>query len=213
MRLTASDALIVVDVQNDFTRGTMAVPGAAEIIAPINRVAAAIAHVIVVTDWHPPGHVSFASAHGVRHGDAVETAIGTQKVFNDHCVQGEWGAELDPDLALTKAELVFRKGYRADLDSFSAFYWNDETTSTGLSAYLKARGIERLFCAGLARFGCVMKSALGAARDGFTVAMIDDASKGRPNPVEDERSLERLAEAGVTWTSSLDLLGRGTKAA
>ena len=122
-------------------------------------------------------------------------------MFNDHCVQGTEGAELDPGLQLTKAELIFRKGYRSRVDSYGAFYENDGT-ATGLGAYLKARGIERVFCAGLARYGCVMQSALGAAREGFATYIVADASAGDRDV---EANNAKLEAAGVRWINSTEL--------
>ena len=207
MTLSDRDALIVVDVQNDFVSGTMAIPDAKRIIAPINAIAAAIANVVIATDWHPADHVSFASAHPGRvHGDSVTVFYGEQRVYHDHCVQGSWGAELDPDLLLGKAQLILRKGYRTGVESNGCFCENDGTTRTGLTEYLRARGIDRVYMTGLARFGCVMQSALGAARDGFTVLMVDDASAGRTRP--DEADMRKtLADAGIGWVESATLLG------
>jgi nicotinamidase/pyrazinamidase len=202
MQAIVTDALIVVDVQNDFVTGSMAIPDAKAIIEPINRLARIVPNVVVATDWHPIGHVSLASSHpGKRHGEIVSTFYGEQNVWHDHCVQETWGAELDPDLRLGMAQLVFRKGYRMGVESYGAFFENDGT-ATGLGAYLKARGVERVFCAGLARFGCVMHTALGAARDGFRVVMVDDASKGG---VEDEEKLRQLADVGVEWVGSAEI--------
>jgi nicotinamidase/pyrazinamidase len=201
MLITPKDVLIVVDAQVDFVSGTMAISGAEKIIMPINRAAEIFDHVVVVTDWHPAGHVSFHSSHpGTKHGDNIQAAYGSQGVFNDHCVQGTKGAELAPGLELTKAELTFRKGYRADVDSFGAFYENDNTP-TGLGPYLKARGFERVFCAGLARYGCVMQTALGAARDGFQSFIVSDASAGDRNVAENNA---KLAEAGVAWITTAE---------
>lgn len=203
MTLGHHDALLVIDVQNDFVSGSLAIPGAAQIIEPINAAARMFDHVIIVTDWHPEGHVSFASAHlGAAKGDSVSVFYGEQKVHADHCVQGSWGAELAPNLDLAKAQMTFRKGYRKDVDSYGAFYENDRETSTGLGAYLKARGIERVFCAGLARYGCVLQSALGAARDGFTVFMVRDASAGDFDREENDRL---IAAAGVQWLEMANL--------
>jgi nicotinamidase/pyrazinamidase len=199
MLVTSKDVFIVVDVQTDFVSGTMAITGAEKIIMPINRAAEIFEHVIVVTDWHPKGHISFSSNHqGAKHGEQVDAPYGKQGVFNDHCVQGTTGAELAAGLELTKAELIFRKGYREAVDSFGAFYENDNTP-TGLGAYVKARGFERVFCAGLARYGCVMQTALGAARDGFETFIVSDASAGDRN-VEENNA--KLAEAGVGWVST-----------
>ena len=205
MKPSAQDVLIVVDVQNDFVCGTMAIPDAKRIIAPINAMAAVFTNVVVATDWHPPGHVSFASAHGKAHGDVVPVFYGEQRVYHDHCVQQSWGAELDPELRLGGAQLILRKGYRPHVESNGCFYENDEVTRTGLAEYLRARGIGRVFCAGLARYGCVMQSALGAARDGFAVFMVDDASAGRPR--DDEAAVrKRIADAGIAWVHSREVL-------
>lgn len=207
MEITTQDVFLVVDVQNDFVSGSMAIPGSESIIGPINATAEAFEHVVVVTDWHPADHVSFASAHpGASHGDTVEVPYGEQRVWNDHCVQGSEGAQLAPGLELTKAELIFRKGYRTGVDSYGAFYENDVETRTGLGDYLKARGIERVFVSGLARYGCVMQTALGAAKDGFEVYMVDDAAEGRPTDPADEAAAEAtIAAAGIRWTHSTEL--------
>jgi nicotinamidase/pyrazinamidase len=207
MQISSRDALLVIDVQNDFTRGSMAIPGADSVIAPINRLAARFPNVIVVTDWHPPGHVSFASTHpGTRPGDTVPVSYGDQAVWADHCVQDSWGAQLDAGLALGSAQLVLRKGYRAEVDSYGCFYENDQSTATGLAAYLRARGITRVFCTGLARFACVAHSALGAARDGFAVVIVRDATAGRPRDTDAAMQSE-LDRAGVEWVGSHDLAG------
>jgi len=180
MATRTRDALIIIDVQNDFVSGSMAVPDAERVIAPINRLVEAIQTVIVVQDWHPPGHVSFASAHpGARHRDLITMQHGTQRVFHDHCIQGTAGAELDPRLRLATAELILRKGFKKEIDSHSAFFENDGKTSTGLAAYLRAREIEKLLCVGLTRYGCVMMSAEDAVREGFRVAIVDDACEDK----------------------------------
>lgn len=203
-RVADTDALIVVDVQNDFISGSMAIPDSKSIIPVINRLAQTFAHVIVAQDWHPPGHVSFASAHpGHKHGDTVAVSYGPQRVFNDHCVQGTNGAELDPGLELTRAELVLRKGYRRDVDSFSAFFENDQKTATGLAAYLRARGIKRVFCTGVALFGCVKATAEGGHREGFAALIIEDASKGRATTDgSSERAAAELRALGVDMIQS-----------
>lgn len=203
MKIGSTDVLLVVDVQVDFVSGSLALAGAKSIIAPINRAAELFEHVVIVTDWHPRDHVSFASNHpGARHGDRLQFSYGEQGVYADHCVQGTPGAELDPDLRLSKAELIFRKGYRRDVDSFGAFYENDRTTGTGLGAYLRARGFERVFCAGLARYVCVMQTAFGAARDNFQSFILRDASAGDFDVEANDRL---IAEAGVRWLDSGDL--------
>jgi nicotinamidase/pyrazinamidase len=201
MQVGPKDVFIVIDVQVDFVSGTMAIPDAQKIITPINETAATFEHVVVVTDWHPADHVSFSANHpGTKHMDRVQVEYGEQGVFNTHCQQGTPGAELDPRLELTKAELTFRKGYKSDVDSFGAFYENDGT-ATGLGAYLKARGFERVFCAGLARYGCVMQSALGAAKDGFETYIVADASAGDRDVDANNAKLEA---AGVKWINAAD---------
>ncbi len=204
MDILPGDALLVVDVQNDFVRGSMAIPGAEAIVAPINRLAASFPVVVVATDWHPPGHVSFRSSHPGLVGDTVAAGYGTQRVFPTHCVQGSWGAELDPALRLDRAQMILRKGFRADVDSFGCFTENDGVTDTGLAGYLRARAITRVFLVGLARLGCVAASALGAVGAGFEAVLIEDATAGRPGP-DDGDIRQRLAEAGASWIQSLDL--------
>jgi nicotinamidase/pyrazinamidase len=205
--IAASDALLIVDVQNDFISGTMAIPGSPSILPIINRLIAQFQHVIVAHDWHPPGHISFASAHaGAKPGDTVTTPYGAQRVFPDHCVQGTPGAELDVRLELAKAELILRKGYRASVDSYSAFFENDQTTVTGLAGYLRARGIERVFCVGLALFGCVKATAEGARKEQLESFIITDASKGRETPDgSHELAAAELRAHGVGMITSAHL--------
>ena len=207
LSITPRDALVVVDLQVDFVSGSLAIPDADSIIPVVNQLIRRFDQVVVTQDWHPPGHISFASAHrGAKHGDIVETACGAQKVFNDHCVQGTRGAELDLRLKWTKAQLLLRKGYRTDMDSFSAFYENDQATPTGLSAYLRQRGAERVFCVGLATFGCVKATAEGASRDGFKTYLIEDAAKGRSvSADETERVQSELRGAGIEVIASREL--------
>ena len=199
-----TDVLIVVDVQNDFVSGSLAIPGARDIVPVINRLVAGFEHVIVTQDWHPRGHISFASTHaGAKHLETVQTPYGPQTVFHDHCIQGTPGAELDPYLEITKSELILRKGYRKDVDAFSAFFENDRKTSTGLGAYLRVRGITRVFCCGLALYGCVKATAEGARLELFETFVIEDASKGRVTlDGSNERAVEELERLGVTTTNS-----------
>lgn len=203
MAIEPTDVLIVVDVQTDFISGTLAIAGADDIIAPINRLAAQFEHIVLTADWHPEGHISFASAHpGGVAGERAKVSYGEQPLCPDHCVQDTAGAEIDPRLEVTKAELILRKGYRREVDSFGAFYENDGT-ATRLGAYLKARGFPRVYCVGLARYGCVMQTALGAAQDGFETFIVRDASAGY---FDVEANDKRLAAAGVTWTSTDEVL-------
>jgi nicotinamidase/pyrazinamidase len=198
----ASDALLVVDLQHDFLPGgALAVPGGDEVVAPIARIAPAFETVIATQDFHPPGHVSFASAHaGYRPYQTLALPQGPQELWPDHCVRGTRGAALHeglPDRALT---LILRKGMRRDLDSYSAFRENVDVggrrPSTGLGAWLEARGIRRVLVCGLARDFCVRWSALDGAEAGFETLLLDDLTRA----VFPERRAEvdaALAQAGV----------------
>ena len=174
------DMLLVVDVQNDFCPGgALAVPAGDEIVPVVNRLAGAFAHVVLTQDWHPPGHQSFASSHPGRQPlETIEVAYGTQILWPDHCVQGTPGAEFRRDLRIPHAELVLRKGYHRDIDSYSAFCENDRRTRTGLAGYLRERGFTRVWLAGLAFDFCVRYSAEDARREGFDVVVIEDACRG-----------------------------------
>ncbi|WP_108860018.1 bifunctional nicotinamidase/pyrazinamidase [Ruegeria sp. Alg231-54] len=171
-------ALIVIDVQNDFCPGgALAVPGGHEIVDPINTMMAEFDAVILTQDWHPAGHSSFASEHdGKAPLDMTEMHYGPQILWPDHCVQGTEGAEFHPDLK-THADLVIRKGFRRGIDSYSAFFENDQKTPTGLEGYLKSRGITKLTMVGLATDFCVHFSAVDAARLGFDVTVRLDACR------------------------------------
>jgi len=175
-----SDVLLVVDIQNDFCPGgNLAVPQGDEIVPVINGMAAKFAHVVLTQDWHPRGHLSFASSHpGKKPYETIEVAYGTQVLWPDHCVQGTAGADFRSDLKTPHAELVLRKGYHRDIDSYSAFYENDRTTRTGLAGYLRERGFRRVFLAGLAFDFCVRYSAEDACREGFEATVIEDACRG-----------------------------------
>ena len=174
------DILLVVDVQNDFCPGGgLAVPRGDEVVAPINRLARAFAHVVLTQDWHPPGHLSFASSHaGRKPYETIEVFYGTQVLWPDHCVQGTPGARFRDDLDIPHAELVLRKGYHRHIDSYSAFTENDRATRTGLAGYLRERGFARVFLAGLAFDFCVRYSAEDARREGFDVVVVEDACRG-----------------------------------
>jgi nicotinamidase/pyrazinamidase len=174
------DVLLVVDVQNDFCPGgALPVPHGDEVVAIVNRLAKRFPHVVLTQDWHPPRHQSFASTHpGRTPFETVTVAYGAQILWPDHCVQGTPGARFHAGLDIPHAELVLRKGCRRDIDSYSAFYENDHVTPTGLVGYLRERGIARVFLAGLAYDFCVRYSAEDAHREGFTVAVVDDACRG-----------------------------------
>jgi nicotinamidase/pyrazinamidase len=174
------DILLVVDIQNDFCPGgALSVPRGDEVVPSINRLATRFPHVVLTQDWHPQGHLSFASAHpGRKPYNTIEVAYGSQILWPDHCVQATPGADFRHDLQIAHAELVLRKGYHREIDSYSAFYENDRTTHTGLGGYLRERGFTRVFLAGLAFDFCVRYSAEDATREGFDVVVIEDVCRG-----------------------------------
>ena len=174
------DALLVIDVQLDFcAAGSLAVPGGDAVVPVVNRLAGQFRHVILTQDWHPPDHRSFVSAHpGKKPFETVALPYGQQVLWPDHCVQGARGAEFHPGLRVPQAELILRKGFRADVDSYSAFFENDRATPTGLTGYLRERGFRRLFLAGLALDYCVRFSAEDAVKGGFAATVIGDACRG-----------------------------------
>jgi len=174
------DVLLAVDIQNDFCPGgRLAVPRGDEVVPAINRLCETFRHVVLTQDWHPPGHLSFASSHpGRQPFEAIAAPYGPQELWPDHCVQGTPGAEFRRDLVAPHAELIVRKGFRREIDSYSAFYENDHATPTGLTGYLEERGFTRVFLAGLAFDFCVRYSAEDAHRGGFTAVVIEDACRG-----------------------------------
>ena len=165
----ADEALIVIDVQNDFCPGgALAVEDGDAVVPVINGLIERFDHVVLTQDCHPEGHSSFASSHqGKAPFETIEMPYGTQTLWPDHCVQGTKGAAFHEGLAWDKAELVIRKGFRSAIDSYSAFFENDHETPTGLSGYLRERGITRVTLAGLATDFCVAYSAIDARRQGF----------------------------------------------
>jgi nicotinamidase/pyrazinamidase len=204
MQLRPADALLVIDMQLDFLPGgALAVPGGDAIIPGINALAARFDHVILTQDWHPRGHISFASTYGLQpFADTIQAAYGTQHLWPDHCIQGTTGAELHPDLSIPHAELILRKGFRQDIDSYSAFTENDGVTPTGLAGYLRERGLARLFFTGLAYDFCVGFSALAAARLGFEAIVLEDLSRAVGLPGTVEKTNAGFAAAKVERISS-----------
>jgi nicotinamidase/pyrazinamidase len=180
-RTTLGDdvVLIVVDVQNDFCPGgALAVPHGDEVIPIVNSLAARFRNVVLTQDWHPRGHSSFASSHpGKKPFETIAASYGPQVLWPDHCVQGTPGAEFHPALNAPHAALLLRKGFHRAIDSYSAFYENDRKTPTGLTGYLRERGLSRLFLAGLAFDFCVRYSAEDARREGFDAFVIEDACR------------------------------------
>jgi nicotinamidase/pyrazinamidase len=208
MQITAQDVLVVIDVQNDFCPGgALAVADGDAVIEVIHRVAPLFEHVILTQDWHPAGHSSFASSHaGKRPFESVELSYGMQTLWPDHCVQGSKGAEFHPALHLPQAELILRKGFRPQIDSYSAFFENDRVTATGLGGYLDERNLNRVFLAGLAYDFCVGYSAIDARRQGLEALVLRDACRA----IDLDGSIQRIEGAfaayGVTVSESAALL-------
>lgn len=198
----ASEALIVVDLQNDFCPGgALAVEGGHEIVPIINRLVHEFEHVILTQDWHPPHHSSFASSHpGRMPFETIQMPYGPQTLWPDHCVQGTYGAAFHPDFIHDKAELIIRKGFRPAIDSYSAFFENDHRTPTGLAGYLRERGIREITLCGLATDFCVAYSALDAIEQGFAVTVRLDACRGINLNGSIETMLGRMREAGARLT-------------
>ena len=202
------DILLVIDMQNDFLAGgPLAVPGGNALIAPINALAKRFQHVIVTQDWHPAGHISFSSTHPGKQPftDTIEASYGTQTLWPNHCLIGSQGAALHPDLDLPNTELVLRKGFRTDIDSYSAFLENDGTTSTGLRGYLRDRKLHRMFFAGVAYDFCVGSSAIDGSKLGFDCYVIDDLTAGIDATTTIPTMQQRLAAAGAHHITQADL--------
>lgn len=191
--------LIVIDVQNDFCAGgALEVPGGSEVVPYINVLMGEFEHVIVTQDWHPANHSSFASQHPEAEPfSSIDLPYGPQTLWPDHCVQGTRGAEFHSDFAWTKAELVLRKGFRREIDSYSAFFENDHKTPTGLAGYLHERGINEVTLCGLATDFCVGFSALDAVSQGFSTNVRLDACRAIDLEGSAQNMLNRMTKAGV----------------
>jgi len=201
---TDRDALIVVDLQNDFMPGgALAVPDGNAVVPVANRVARAFANVVLTQDWHPRGHISFASSHaGKSPFETVRLSYGDQVLWPDHCIQGTSGAALHSDLAIGHAQLVVRKGFHAGIDSYSAFAEADHATPTGLAGYLRERGIGRVYVCGLATDFCVAWSALDAVRLGFETWLVEDACRAIDTQGSLAAALKATVDAGVRRVAS-----------
>jgi nicotinamidase/pyrazinamidase len=199
MIVGAGDMLLVIDVQNDFCAGgALAVPDGDAVVPVINRLGERFEHVALTQDWHPPGHHSFATTHrGKAPFESVAMPYGAQTLWPDHCVQGTAGAGFHPNLAIQRAELIVRKGFRSAIDSYSAFFENDRRTPTGLAGYLRERGFGRVFLAGLATDFCVHYSAVDARRLGFDVVLIESACRGIDLGGSMDAAWQAMGEVGV----------------
>src|SRR3989440_4883223 len=199
------DLLLIVDVQNDFCPGgALAVANGDAVVPIINRLVERFDHVALTQDWHPKGHSSFAASHpGARPFETIDMPYGQQTLWPDHCVQGTPGATFHPQLETTRAEMVIRKGFRPDIDSYSAFYENDRRTPTGLAGYLRERGLCRIFLVGLATDYCVCHSAVDARRIGSDAVLIEAGSRGIDLSGSLDAAWAGMAAAGVQRVNDL----------
>jgi nicotinamidase/pyrazinamidase len=205
--INSTDALLLIDLQPDFMPGgALAVAGGDEILPLINSLAAKFEHVILTQDWHPPQHISFASSHaGPAPFGQIDVAYGPQTLWPDHCLQGSAGAVLHPALDVPHAELILRKGFRREIDSYSAFLENDHRTPTGLAGYLRERGLQRVFIAGLAYDFCVRFSAIDGKALGFKTVVIEDATRAVGLPGSVEATNAAFEAAGIPRILSAEL--------
>ncbi|MCU0804611.1 MAG: bifunctional nicotinamidase/pyrazinamidase [Burkholderiales bacterium] len=201
---TASDALLIVDLQYDFMPGgALAVADGDAVVPVANRVARRFANVVLTQDWHPPGHVSFAAAHaGRKPFETVTLDYGDQVLWPEHCVQQSAGAALHRDLDVPHAQLVVRKGYHAHTDSYSAFVEADRRTRTGLAGYLRERGVHRVFLLGLATDFCIAWSAVDARAAGFEAVVIEDGCRAIDNAGSLAAAWLQMEGAGVRRVTS-----------
>jgi nicotinamidase/pyrazinamidase len=207
--LQPTDALLAVDLQNDFCPGgALEIAGGDEIVPVVNALAQRFAYVLLTQDWHPPAHISFASAHpGAKPYQTIAAPYGPQTLWPDHCIQNSHGAKFHPELDIPHAELVLRKGYRPEIDAYSAFLENDHITPTGLAGYLRERGLTRLFLCGLAYDFCVRFSAIDGTSQDFECLVVEDASRAVKLPGSIEATKQAFAEAGILRIQSEEILG------
>lgn len=188
MQLQPTDALLVIDVQNDFMPGgNLAVPDGDAVVPVINTLAKKFDHVVLTQDWHPHQHISFATTHNKQPFEVIEVHYGRQTLWPDHVIQHTEGAAFHPALHIPHAELILRKGFRRHIDSYSAFLENDHRTPTGLAGYLRERNLQRLFLCGLAYDFCVRYSAIDGHNLAFETIVIEDATRpvNLPNSVDE----------------------------
>jgi nicotinamidase/pyrazinamidase len=207
--LQSTDALLAVDLQNDFCPGgALGIAGGDEIVPLVNSLARVFPNVLLTQDWHPPAHISFASAHpGAKPYQTIAAPYGPQILWPDHCIQNSHGAAFPPALDLPHAQLVLRKGFRREIDAYSAFLENDHITPTGLAGYLRERGLTRLFLCGLAFDYCVRFSAIDGTSQDFECLVIEDATRAVKMPGSIESTHQAFAEAGIQRIHSEEILG------
>ncbi|HKK31082.1 MAG TPA: bifunctional nicotinamidase/pyrazinamidase [Alphaproteobacteria bacterium] len=200
-----TDVLLAVDIQNDFcTGGALAVPDGDAVVPVANRLLERFDNAVITQDWHPPDHHSFASQHsGKEPFDSTDMPYGEQTLWPDHCVQGTDGAGFHPHLLTKRAQLIVRKGFRSHIDSYSAFFENDQKTPTGLTGYLRERGLTRLTLLGLAYDVCVQFSALDARRLGFEVTLVRSGCRAIDMNGSADAATRAMTEAGVNFIDDL----------
>ena len=205
MQIRNDDVLLIIDVQNDFCPGGALAVADGDAVAPVvNRLAEKFDHVVLTQDWHPAGHSSFATSHpGSAPFASISMPYGQQTLWPDHCIQCSAGAAFHPKLETTRAELVIRKGFRPEIDSYSAFYENDRKTPTGLSGYLRERGLRRIFMAGLATDYCVHYSAVDARRLGFDTVLVEAGCRAIDLAGSLAAAWAAMGDAGVQRVSDL----------
>ncbi len=210
MHLQPTNALLVIDVQNDFMPGgALAIADGDAIVPLINTIAKKFDHVILTQDWHPTQHISFASTHPNKNPfEVIEAPYGPQTLWPEHVLQHTEGAAFHPALHIPHAELILRKGFRRHIDSYSAFLENDHFTPTGLAGYLRERGLHRVFLCGLAYDFCVRYSAVDGHNLGFETIVIEDATRPVNLPGSVSETNAALATANIARIHAADLLTR-----
>lgn len=203
IHIEKTDALLIIDVQRDFCAGgALEVEAADQVVGPINKLAKFFPSVVVSQDWHPPGHKSFHTAHpGKQAFETTQMPYGEQILWPQHCVAGTAGAEFHPDLDISLAQAIIRKGTNPEVDSYSTFFENDRTTPTGMAGYLRQNKVRRIFLCGIAAEYCVGFSALDGRSEGFEVFVIADAT-ARFNNADTEPMLHQWERAGVVTAQS-----------
>ncbi len=198
------DALIIIDVQNDFcTNGRLEVPDGEKVVPVINALSDRFSLTVATQDWHPKGHISFASTHKMNPGETIKLSSNDQMLWPDHCVQGSEGANFHPNLNRQNVNMILRKGCSPHLDSYSAFKENDHRTTTGLTAYLRGMGVSRVYLCGLATDYCVYFSALDAVEAGFDTVVLIDAVRAVDIPTGNlDKALTDMRQKGIQLVQS-----------
>lgn len=201
-------ALLIVDVQNDFCPGgALEVPDGDMVVPVINALSREFDAVIQTQDWHPQGHSSFASSHDEKEPfETITMPYGEQVLWPDHCVQDTEGSDFHPDLETHRSQLIIRKGFRKDIDSYSAFYENDNETTTGLTGYLRERDIDTLYAVGLATDFCVKWSVLDGIKEGFNLYVVEDAVRGIDIEGSVDQAWNEMLDAGAEKVTASELL-------